>query len=179
MASVDDIVAALGLEPHAEGGFYRETFRSERLVATPRGARAAATAILFLVTAERPSLFHRLRSDELWLYHSGAPLEVVSLLPDGSSERVVLAGADALTAGLEVSPQAIVPREAWQAARVVVGGGTSQGRWTLVSCVVTPGFDYADFEVGERRELTRAYPQESKVITALTVASPGTPTFGR
>lgn len=170
MPGVDEIVAVLGLEPHAEGGFFRETYRSAERVVTPRGARAAATCILFLVTAASPSLFHRLRSDELWLYHSGAPLELVSLLSDGSSERVVLAGADALTASEETSPQAIVPKEAWQAARILVGEGGSEEAWTLLSCVVTPGFDYADFELGDRRELERAYPLQFEIISALTSA---------
>jgi uncharacterized protein len=164
----EQIVSALGLEPHAEGGFFRETFRSQERVATPRGARAAATGILFLVTAASPSLFHRLRSDELWLYHAGAPLELVSLLPDGSSERVVLAGADALATSDEATPQAIVPRGAWQAARVLAEDSGGEGAWTLVSCVVTPGFDYADFELGDREELVTAYPLDADLVRELT-----------
>jgi predicted cupin superfamily sugar epimerase len=168
MTLAEDIARILSLEPHPEGGFFRETFRSDVLVATSAGPRPAATGILFLVTAASPSRFHRLRSDELWLYHSGAPLEIVSLLPDGSSERVVLAGADALTLSDEASPQAIVPRGAWQAARVLVQGGGSESAWTLVSCVVTPGFDYADFELGDRDELVTAYPLDAELVRELT-----------
>ena len=168
MILADDIARALSLEPHPEGGFFRETFRSNELVATPTGPRPAATGILFLVTAARPSRFHRLRSDELWLHHAGAPLELVALLPDGSSERVVLSGADALLENEGISPQAIVPRDAWQAARVLAEQGGSEEAWTLVSCVVTPGFDYADFELGDREELSAAYPLHAELVRELT-----------
>ncbi len=168
MTLAQDIARTLSLEQHPEGGFYRETFRSDVLVATSAGPRAAATGILFLVTAASPSRFHRLRSDELWLYHSGTPLELVSLLPDGSSEHVVLAGADALAVSDEASPQAIVPRGAWQAARVLAQDSASESAWTLVSCVVTPGFDYADFELGDRDELATAYPLDAELVRELT-----------
>lgn len=174
VGSVDDIVTVLGLEPHPEGGFFRETFRSRDTVMTEVGPRAAATGILFLVTGSRPSLFHRLRSEELWLYHAGAPLELFALLPDGSSERVVLAGVDALGTSEDESPQAVVPGDAWQAARVLAekdGSGAVDDAWTLVTCVVVPGFDYADFELGEREELEAAYPLEAEVIASLTPRS--------
>jgi uncharacterized protein len=167
MTATVAIARLLSLEPHPEGGFFRETFRSDKLVATPAGPRSTATGILFLVTAARPSRFHRLRSDELWLYHAGSPLELIALLPDGSSERVVLAGADALLESEEASPQAIVPREAWQAARVLAEGGGEDG-WTLVSCIVSPGFDYADFELGDREDLAAAYPLDAELVRELT-----------
>jgi hypothetical protein len=160
-----DVSAALGLKPHPEGGFYRETFRSERLVATPRGPRCLSTAILFLVTATAPSRFHRLASTELWFFHSGAPLELVALLPDGGSQTVLLASDVRLPAAVPRTPQAIVPPGAWQAARVAVVG---QCDWSLVSCVVSPGFDFADFELGERRALQAAYPGQMELIAALT-----------
>ena len=140
MTLAQDIARILSLEPHPEGGFFRETFRSDVLVATSAGPRPAATGILFLVTAASPSRFHRLRSDELWLYHSASPLELVSLLPDGSSERVVLAGADALA----VSDEDLAAGDRAQgclAGRPRAGRRTVEARsaWTLVSCVVTPG----------------------------------------
>jgi predicted cupin superfamily sugar epimerase len=167
MTVAADIARLLSLEPHPEGGFFRETYRSEQLVATATGSRPSATGILFLVTAASPSRLHRLRSDELWLYHAGVPLELVALLPDGSSERVLLAGADALPDSEESSPQAIVPGGAWQAARVLAQGG-GEDAWTLVSCVVTPGFDYADFELGDREELLAAYPADAELVRELT-----------
>jgi predicted cupin superfamily sugar epimerase/uncharacterized protein YdhG (YjbR/CyaY superfamily)/GNAT superfamily N-acetyltransferase len=168
MMKARDIARLLSLEPHPEGGFFRETYRSGRLVATPTGLRSMATGILFLVTAASPSRFHRLRSDELWLYHAGAPLELVALRPDGSSERVLLVGTDRPGTSDECSPQAIVPGGSWQAARVVVGDGSDEHAWALVSCIVTPGFDYADFELADGEELVVAYPLEADLVRQLT-----------
>ena len=160
-----DIVRALDLEPHPEGGYYRETHRSEELVMTARGPRAASSAILFLITVDSPSRFHRLYSDELWLYHGGSRLELATLLPDGRAERIIVASAALLVRDEELTPQAIVPRGAWQAARVLQGEGVD---WTLVSCVVSPGFDFDDFELADAHEISVAYPEEAELITALT-----------
>lgn len=160
-----DIVAALDLQPHPEGGFYRETYAAEAKVVAARGVRAAATAILFLLTAESSSRFHRLLGDELWLYHGGAPVELVSLLADGSSETALLAGAGNVLRSELITPQAIVPAGAWQAARVVPGDGVD---WALLTCVVSPGFDFDDFELGEREALLAAYPDQAEAIIRLT-----------
>jgi len=163
--TIPDVVAALDLEPHPEGGYYRETFRSEELVITPRGPRAASTAILFLIADSSPSRFHRLVADELWLYHGGARLELTTLLPDTRVERVVLGGAGLVATDAEVTPQAIVPGGVWQGARVLVGEGVD---WVLVSCVVTPGFDFADFELAEREALLVGWPDAEERILELT-----------
>jgi uncharacterized protein len=165
MIAAADIIRALDLEPHPEGGFYRETHRAEELVMTPRGPRPASSAILFLITADHPSRFHRLSNDELWLYHGGSRLDVVTLLPDGRSETIKLAGAGLLVRDEELTPQAIVPGGVWQAARVVPGEGVD---WTLVSCVVSPGFDFEDFELAEAEEIGAAYPEQAELIAALT-----------
>ncbi|MGC4955542.1 cupin domain-containing protein [Actinomadura citrea] len=132
---------ALDLLPHPEGGWYRETWRSDAAF-TPDGypgERAAATAIYFLLPPGEESIWHAVRSAELWLWHSGGPL---TLLLGGDGDRpsrtpeTVTLGAD--VAGGQV-PQAIVPPGAWQAARPA---GDEE---VLVSCVVSPGFDFADF----------------------------------
>ena len=159
------MVEALALEPHPEGGFFRETYRSETQITTARGQRAAATAILFLVTDQRPSRFHRLTSDELWLHHGGAALEIVTLLPDGRVDRETLTRAERALTGETLTPQIVVPAGAWQAARVSPGDGPD---WALVTCVVTPGFDYEDFELADRRALLVAYPEAEELIQALT-----------
>lgn len=159
------IARALDLEPHPEGGYYRETHRSDTLVMTPRGPRSASSAILFLITTDNPSRFHRLYSDEIWLYHGGSRLELATLLPDGRAERIVLAGAGLLVRDEELTPQAIVPKGAWQAARVLTGEGVD---WTLVSCVVSPGFDFEDFELADAQEISAAYPEQAELIAALT-----------
>jgi uncharacterized protein len=164
VSTAADVIQAFALEPHPEGGFYRETFRSRRLVVTERGPRPAATAIFFLVTADHRSRFHRLVGDELWLFHGGAPLEIVTLLPDGRVEREVLRRAEDTLASETLTPQLIVPAGAWQAARLPPGADPD---WALVSCVVTPGFDYEDFELAEKDMLLAAYPEAEELISAL------------
>lgn len=133
---------ALDLLPHPEGGWYRETWRAP-LTFHPRGyagPRAAATGILFLLGPGESSRWHRVRSDELWLWHSGGPLQL-SLGGDadtpGEAESALL-GAD-LAAGQR--PQLLVPAGVWQAAE------PAADQEVLVSCVVSPGFDFADFEL--------------------------------
>ncbi|MCW1430354.1 cupin domain-containing protein [Novosphingobium sp. JCM 18896] len=127
------IIAKLGLEPHPEGGWYRETWRAE---AAP-GTRASATAIHFLLDAGERSHWHRVDAAEIWLWHAGGPL-TLSIAPDANGPvRQITLGGDVL-AGEE--PQALVPPGQWQAAAPVDG-------WVLVSCVVSPGFDFAGFEL--------------------------------
>jgi hypothetical protein len=159
------MAAALGLEPHAEGGFYLETYRAAQTLRTPRGERPAATAILFLVTAESASRLHRLTSDELWVYQGGLPLELVTIAPGGELQRCVLGDLE----GEALLPQALVPAGSWQGARLAGGPHLPAERaWALVSCVVTPGFDFSDFELGERDALLAAYPQHGALIEQLT-----------
>lgn len=166
-----ELAATLGLEPHPEGGFFRETYRAAETVATPRGERATSTAILFLLTPSSPSRFHRLLSDELWVFQGGRPLELVTLGVDGDARRRRLGAPGASGA----APQALVPAGAWQAARVAVSEAddavvtsTDERAWSLVTCVVTPGFDFADFELGRRDELTRLCSGQAELIAALT-----------
>ncbi|WP_242609074.1 cupin domain-containing protein [Actinomadura formosensis] len=135
---------ALGLLPHPEGGWYRETWRSE-VTFTPDGypgERASATGIYFLLPPGEESIWHAVRSAEVWLWHGGGPL---TLLLGGDGDRPsetpepVTLGAD--VTGGQV-PQAVVPANVWQAAR------PAGDREVLVSCVVSPGFDFADFRAG-------------------------------
>lgn len=130
--TADDIIAHLGLKPHPEGGYYRETFRDSRAV---DGGRAASTAIYFLLTRGQTSHWHRVDAVEIWHYHAGDPLTL--RIADDCGERAIRLGPD-LNAGEQ--PQAVVPAHAWQAAE-------STGDWTLVGCTVAPGFDFAAFEL--------------------------------
>lgn len=127
-----EIIAALKLQPHPEGGHYRETFRDTRCDAS---GRTASTAIYFLLAAGERSHWHRVDAVEIWHYHAGAPLTLN--IADDNGARTVLLGSD--IAGGE-RPQGIVPPHAWQAA-------ATTGDWTLVSCTVAPGFDFATFEL--------------------------------
>lgn len=184
-----EIVTALALQPHPEGGFFRETYRAATGLETPRGWRPACTAILFLVTPSAPSRLHRLNSDELWIAQAGVPLEITAIDPDGELRRHVLGnpgealrdpGPMAIERGAPL-PQALVPGGWWQGARVAgaeqggdvdgacEGGAAGRAReWSLVSCVVTPGFCYEDYELGGRRALLTAFPQHARLIAALT-----------
>ena len=167
-----DLAATLGLQPHPEGGFFRETYRADETVATPRGERAASTAILFLVTAAAISHLHRLSSDELWVFQGGLPLELVTLSPGGELETRVLgdpAGGTHEAGGVEAAPQALVPAGSWQGARLAGGPHLpASGAWALASCIVSPGFEYEDFELGERAALLAAYPEHAEIVSAFT-----------
>jgi hypothetical protein len=131
---------ALDLVPHPEGGWYRQTWAAPTRF-TPSGyggERAAATAILFLLRPDEESAWHRVRSDELWFWHAGGPLGL-GLGGTGDAPgapHVTVLGGD-LSAGQR--PQALVPGDTWQSAR------PASGKEVLVSCVVAPGFDFADF----------------------------------
>src|SRR5512135_151906 len=125
-----EMIRALELKPHPEGGHYRETFRDPRQV----DGRAHSTAIHFLLARGERSHWHRIDAVEIWHYYAGSPLTLQ--IADDAGQRSVRLGSD-LAAG-EV-PQAIVPAQAWQAAE-------STGDWTLVGCTVAPGFDFAKFE---------------------------------
>jgi predicted cupin superfamily sugar epimerase len=135
LLSAADIIARLDLQPHPEGGHYRETFRDPR---TDANGRAFSTAIYFLLARGERSHWHRIDAVETWHFYTGDALTLQ--IADDNGQRTVKLGAE-LAAG-EV-PQVIVPAGAWQAAE-------STGDWTLVGCTVAPGFDFAAFELAER-----------------------------
>ena len=154
-----ELAARLGLAPHPEGGFYRETYRASTTVETPRGPRAASTAIYFLVPRGTFSALHRIESDEVWHHYAGGALRVVCIAEDGTRDDLVL-GPD-LDAGQ--SPQGVVKAGVWFGATI-----EGEGEWALVGCTVAPGFDFADFELAERASLLARFPRHGDVISALT-----------
>ena len=183
------MAASLGLAPHPEGGYYLETYRAAQTLRTPRGERPASTAILFLVTGDSVSRLHRLSSDELWVYQGGLPLEIVTIAPDGEVFRRVLGDLEELAysldhqelpptpelsvglpqGALDLLPQALVPAGSWQGARLAGGPHLPvHDAWALVSCVVTPGFDFADFELADRDVLIAEHPRAAELIRQLT-----------
>ena len=146
------IIERLGLEPHPERGYYRQTYKASLAVeSTAHGAaRAASTAIYFLVTASDPVTYlHRLKSDEIFHLYDGGPLEIVRLFPDGSWD-VARLGMN-LAAGER--PQIVIPAGTWFGTALT--SGTSH---CLVGCTVAPGFEFADFELAEGPELEARYP---------------------
>jgi predicted cupin superfamily sugar epimerase len=132
-----ELIEQLELEPHPEGGYYREIFRSALLIspADGRGARAALTTIYYLLPGGAASRWHRVTSDEVWHLYEGGPLELLELDPEGRTlERHRLAAADGKSQG----PVRTIAAGRWQAARPL-------GDYVLVGCTVSPGFDFADF----------------------------------
>jgi hypothetical protein len=134
MLSAAEVIRLLDLEPHPEGGHFRETFRDTRRI---DGGRAASTAIYFLLARGERSHWHRVDAVEVWHWHAGAPLILKAAASDAGPVTSLRLGCD-LAAGER--PQAIVPAHVWQAAE-------SLGEWTLVGCTVAPGFELAGFEL--------------------------------
>jgi predicted cupin superfamily sugar epimerase len=130
--SAGDVIGLLQLQPHPEGGHYRETFRDRTTLGT---GRAASTAIYFLLAAGQVSRWHRVDAAEAWHWYAGAPL-LLSIVLDQDRSDLRL-GTDL---ALGERPQAVVPAKAWQQAQ-------SLGAWTLVGCTVAPGFEFAGFEL--------------------------------
>jgi predicted cupin superfamily sugar epimerase len=127
--TADQIIAKLGLQPHPEGGWYRQTWAGPEVA-----GRVSGTAIYFLLKAGERSHWHRVDADEIWLWHAGAPLMLSMGLARAEDRRL---GPDVLAGD---APQILVPQGWWQAAR-------SLGEWTLVSCTVSPGFRFEGFEL--------------------------------
>ena len=150
------LITELHLAPHPEGGYFRETFRSADRVTTARGTqRSALTTILFLLTGEAFSAFHRLMSDETWHFYRGDPLTVEIIDAAGRHERREL--------GPDGPWQTAVHAGAHFASHVANPIG-----YALVGCDVAPGFEFADFFLATRGVLTAAYPQHAALIGKLT-----------
>lgn len=133
MSDAKSLIERLELQPHPEGGWYRETWRA----AAAPGTRPTATAILFLLDAGERSHWHRVDATELWLFHAGTRLRLDRAASDAGPVRPAWLGPD-IVAGEQ--PQLRVEAGEWQAA-------VADGGWALVSCVVSPGFDFAGFEL--------------------------------
>lgn len=131
MSTEEELVARLGLAPHPEGGWYRETWRAD----TAPGERASATAIYFLLQAGQRSHWHRVDATEIWLWHAGHPLHLSTAPTDGGPIGELRLGPDILA---NEAPQCIIPENHWQAAEASDG-------WALVSCIVSPGFEFSGF----------------------------------
>jgi predicted cupin superfamily sugar epimerase len=153
---IKEIIRILGLQEHPrEGGYFAETYLSEQMVS----GRALSTAIYYMLTADTCSRMHRLKGDEIYHFYLGDPVEMLQLCPDGRG-RVVKIGSD-ITNGFY--PQLVVPRDVWQGSRLVPGG-----QFALLGTTMAPGFDYADYESGDREQLIAQYPDFRELITLLT-----------
>ncbi|HEY7423181.1 MAG TPA: cupin domain-containing protein [Gemmataceae bacterium] len=167
MPTADEIIRFLRLQPlPGEGGWYRETHRSalqlpaDVLASRYRAARAASTAIYYLLTADTCSALHRLPTDEVFHFYLGDPVEMLQLDPNAEDGgRIVTLGSDIL-AGQQV--QTVVPAGVWQGSLVQAGGA-----FALLGTTMTPGFDFADYEAADRVVLTAAFPKFAERIARL------------
>ena len=162
---INKLVSSLNLLPHPEGGFYKETYRSNGIInknALPdyfSGSRNYSTAIYFLLTSDNFSAFHRIKQDEIWHFYQGSPLYVHVIDKHGNYTRYAV--------GLNIEagqvPQLVVPAGCWFASSV-----KEENSYSFVGCTVAPGFDFADFELANYEELASKYPKHRDIIKELT-----------
>jgi len=160
-------ISRLKLRAHPEGGWYRQTYRADLMIAQSalpsqfKGARAASTAIYFLLDGKNFSAFHRLAADELWHFYAGGALTIHVISPGGDTSEILL-GPKSDTGE---SFQGVVPAGSWLGARV-----NDPRSYSLVGCTMAPGFDFADFELADRAKLIGLFPQHRALIEQLTRA---------
>lgn len=166
MAMADQIKSVLDLKSlPVEGGYYVETYRSDERI--PRdaladrydGSRSLATAIYYMLTPDTFSAMHRLRTDEIYHFYLGDPVEMLLLFPDGSGSVLTL-GPEILRG---MQPQVAVSRGVWQGSRLLPGG-----KFALLGTTMSPGFEFSDYEPGQREILVELYPQYRDLILALS-----------
>jgi predicted cupin superfamily sugar epimerase len=154
----------LHMVPHPEGGHYALSYRSDCILphdALPhhQGSRAACTCIYFLLQEGEISALHRIASDEIWHFYAGGGLQVYEIKPEGQLNIHTLGAYP----DLQMVFQSWVPAKSWFGAKVPIGMG-----YALVGCTVSPGFDFADFEMGDRHSLISQFPQHQEIIEKLT-----------
>jgi predicted cupin superfamily sugar epimerase len=164
MRKADDLIKLLKLKPHPEGGFFRETYRSDEVIKSLPDryngpSRNTGTSILFLLKGNQFSAFHKLLSDEIWHFYEGSKLKLFIIDPTGNLLTPVL-GSD-ISKGEQY--QFTVPHNCWFSARPLDPKG-----YSLLGCTVAPGFDFSDFQLADREELLKLYPQHESIIKSFT-----------
>lgn len=165
--TAEDVKKMLGLVPHPrEGGWYVRTYEAAEIIAAEAfedvryaGARRTATAIYYLLEPDTFSEMHRLKSDEVFHFYAGDAVEMLQLTSDGKGLVVVIGN----NLEQDQRPQVVVRRGVWQGSRLATGG-----RWALLGCTVSPGFEFEDYEPGSRDVLCAGWPEFAAEITALT-----------
>ncbi|GLB52286.1 hypothetical protein NBRC110019_13250 [Neptunitalea chrysea] len=165
MSLITTIIKQLQLEAHPEGGYYRETYRSEETILEGNlqdvysGDRNVSTCIYFLLPSNEFSAFHKINQDEIWHFYEGSTIRLVMISEAGELSEVRI-GRN-ITQG-EV-PQFVVPKNYWFAAKVI-----AKDSFALAGCTVAPGFDFRDFTMPTREELLKFFPQHTETITEFT-----------
>ena len=156
MQTVNSLVEDLSLLPHPEGGFYREMYRSPTMVsAEGAGLKSAYTSIYYLLASEDFSSWHRIKSDETWYFHNGCDV-IIYFFDENKALQTIQLGLDSKCL------QATIPANTWFAAKPI-----SQNSFCLVSCAVAPGFEFADFEIGQRDSLLREFGHSTNNIKGI------------
>ena len=162
--SVDELIKEFKLQPHPEGGYFREPYRAQGIIkkqALPspfKGDRNYSTAIYFLLPHGSKSMLHRIPSDEVWHFYLGGPLQLVTINEKGKVEEITL--GHNVHAGQK--PQYVVPAGLW------FGSYPAKGtQFSFVGCTVAPGFDFKDLEIAKKEDLLKQYPQAKKIINFL------------
>lgn len=162
---IQSLVTSLNLLPHPEGGFYKEVYRSKNTISKSAlenrfsGERSYCTSIYFLLTSANFSGFHKIKQDEIWNFYEGSPLLVHVI----DKEGIYTCHEIGMDVSVGLSPQLVVPAGSWFASSV-----KNDNSYTFVGCTVAPGFDFEDFELAERSQLIKEYPQHKDIITKLT-----------
>ena len=158
-------ISKLNLQPHPEGGFYSEVYRSDEIIESSflskrySGSRSISTSIYFLLNGNQFSAFHKIKSDEIWHFYDGSAIMLYLISDDGKLEIRKLG----INIGKNEFPQILIPQNTWFAAEPIEKDG-----FTLVGCTVAPGFDFNDFELGKRKDLIRIFPQHQDFILQYT-----------
>ena len=165
MNTIRSIVQELDLAPHPEGGFYKETYRSQGIVSQKDlgdaygGARNFSTSIYFLLTSESFSAFHKIEQDEQWHFYLGSPIKLHVIAPDGTYWNQAIG----INFAKGEVPQYMVPGNHWFATEV-----PESASFALAGCTVAPGFNFKDFVMPSRASLTEMFPQHEAIIKRLT-----------
>lgn len=165
MIQASTLVKKLDLQPHPEGGYFKEVYRSDELIKTEglperySSERCFGTSIYYMLEGEQFSAFHKLQSDETWHFYLGSPIVLHLISSEGSYSKIVL--------GKNITEDEIlqytIPKETWFSAEV-----KDRNTYSLVGCTVAPGFDFKDFQFGKRDELMKLLPSQSDIISKFT-----------
>ena len=163
--TAQEIINTFELIEHPEGGYYKETYRSNGIIQNGHlssdfeGDRNYATSIYFLLTSDKFSAFHKINQDEIWHFYKGSTLKLHMISPNGDYSFVMIGN------NLEQNeqPQFVVPAGYWFAAEVL-----KENSYAFTGCTVAPGFDFRDFVLPNREKLIQLFPQHSEIITKLT-----------
>lgn len=165
MKRIEQLIDLLNLQKHPEGGYFKETYRSEGVIPSEvlsndiDGDRNYCTCIYFLLTSDNFSAFHQIKQDEMWHFYEGSPL-IVHMIDTEGNYSFQKIGLDFENGQV---PQFVVPKEVWFASEVA-----EPDSYSLVGCTVSPGFDFKDFELADKKFLTDEFPKHSKIIERLT-----------